>query len=48
MVNLNELIRKSEELKGEIRRASKDIDNPVLTTSIVIELENFIDYLKDK
>ncbi|MDD9309751.1 hypothetical protein PUS82_00195 [Cytobacillus firmus] len=41
------LIQKSEDLQRAIRIAAKHIDNPVLTTSIVIELENFIDYLKE-
>lgn len=45
---LKELIRKSEDLQRAIRIATKHIDNPVLTTSIVIELENFIDYLKEE
>lgn len=45
---LKELIAKAEDLQRTIRMVSKGIDNPVLTTSIVSELENFIDYLKDE
>jgi len=45
---LKELIIKSEDLQRAIRISAKSIDNPVLTTSIVVQLENFIDYLKDE
>lgn len=42
------LIQKAEDLQRAIRIASKTIDNPVLTTSMVSELETFIDYLKEE
>lgn len=44
---MENLIKQAELLKLAIKKEAKKIDNPVLTTSIVSELSNFIDYLKE-
>lgn len=45
---LENLIKQAEQLKAAVRRESKNIDNPVLTTSVIIELDNLIEYLKEE
>ncbi|MEB6550174.1 hypothetical protein MXL46_13850 [Heyndrickxia sporothermodurans] len=41
-------IKQAEYLKMLIRNESKNIDNPVLTSSVIIELDNLIEYLQDE
>lgn len=45
---MNEIIKQAEILKRSIKRESKNIDNPVLTTYIIVELDNLIEYLQDE
>lgn len=44
---MENIIKQAELLKLLIRQQSKNIDNPVLTTSVIIELENLIEFLED-
>lgn len=44
---MNELVRKADELKRMIENKRKEIDNPVLSTAMIAELEFFIDNLKE-
>lgn len=45
---MEKLIKQAEELLKAIKRNDKEIDNPALTLSVVCELDNFIDFLKDE
>lgn len=45
---MENLIKQAESLILAIRSESKIIDNPVLTTSVIIELTNLIEFLKDE
>lgn len=45
---MEDLIKTAEQLKAAIRRESKNIDNPVLTTSVIIELDNLIEFLQEE
>lgn len=45
---MDELVKKSDELKQMIERKRKEIDNPVLTTGMLAELEFFIENLRDE
>lgn len=45
---MENIIKQAELLKLLVRNESKKIDNPVLTTSVLIELDNLIDFLKDE
>lgn len=42
-----ELVRKAEQLKHMIESNRKEIDNPVLSTAMIAELEFFIENLKE-
>lgn len=42
------LIKQAEQLKLAIKAESKNIDNPVLTTSVIIELDNLIEFLQEE
>lgn len=44
---MESLIEKAEELLLAIKRQEKEIDNPALVMSIRIELDNFIENLKE-
>ena len=41
------LIEKAKELRKEIKAKEKEIDNPVLYLSILSELDNFIENVKE-
>lgn len=45
---MENIIKQAEFLKMLIRNESKNIDNPVLTTHVIIELDNLIEYLKEE
>jgi hypothetical protein len=45
---MESLIKQAEILKASIRRESKNIDNPVLTTAVMIELDNLIEFLQEE
>ncbi|QQX25482.1 hypothetical protein [Heyndrickxia sporothermodurans] len=45
---MENIIKQAEYLKMLIRNESKNIDNPVLTSSVIIELDNLIEYLQDE
>jgi hypothetical protein len=45
---MENIIKQAELLKLLIRQQSKNIDNPVLTTSVIIELDNLIEFLQDE
>lgn len=44
---MDELVRKADELKRMIESKRKEIDNPVLSTGMIAELEFFIENLKE-
>lgn len=44
---MDELIGKAEELKRMIEIKRREIDNPVLSTAMIAELEFFIENLKE-
>lgn len=44
---MNDLIKQIEELRKLIKRKEKEIDNPVLTISLLVELENFVENIKE-
>jgi|GEM_PF-6604778 len=44
---MDELIKQAERLKEAIRRKQKEINNPALFTSIISELDFFIDNVED-
>jgi hypothetical protein len=41
------IIKRAEELQRLLKANDKKIDNPVLILSVVCELENLIDFLKE-
>lgn len=43
---MEDIIKQAELLITSIRRESESIDNPVLTSSVVIELKELIDFLQ--
>lgn len=45
---MENLIKQAELLKMLIRNESKNIDNPILTTTVIIELDNLIEFLQDE
>ena len=45
--NVKELIKQAEELRKAIKAKEKEIDNPVLYLSILSELDNFIENVKE-
>ena len=44
---MKELIKQAEELRKAIKAKEKEIDNPVLYLSILSELDNFIENVKE-
>ena len=44
---MKELIKQAKELRKEIKAKEKEIDNPVLYLSILSELDNFIENVKE-
>lgn len=44
---MEQLIKKAKSLKEAIKRKEKEIDNPVLYLSILSELDNFIENVKE-
>jgi len=44
---MKELIKQAEELRKAIKGKEKEIDNPVLYLSILSELDNFIENVKE-
>lgn len=45
---MEKLVIQAEELLKAIKRNEKDIDNPVLTMSMIAQLDDFIEYLKEE
>lgn len=45
---MEQLIKQAELLKALVKAESRKLDNPVLTTSLIIELDNFIEYLQEE
>jgi hypothetical protein len=44
---MDNLIKQAEELRKAIKREEKEIDNPVLVTGILSELDFFIENVKE-
>lgn len=45
---MDDLIKKAEELKNEIKRNSRNIDNPALEMSTISALDLFIENVKEE
>lgn len=45
---MENIIKQAEYLKMLIKNEEKNIDNPILTIFVIIQLDNLIEYLKDE